>query len=124
MTKTINPISIGSSIAEMIGSFIGGLFFLTIICLIGLSIITMIYYILIKIVGGKGNYNSTFQVLSYSLAPSIFIIIPYIGFLFGLYIYYLHLVGFSKVHDLSLIKSSIPIIMINIPLVLIFLIFA
>lgn len=64
---------------------------------IGLFIAAVVYLILFKLVGGKGNYEGTFRVLAYSYATLALLIIP---FLF-LYTLYLLIVGGKFVHGVS-----------------------
>lgn len=86
-------------------------------------IVALIYHTLLKIVGGNGSYESTFRVIAYSSAPSLFSWIPLVGLITGIYQLYINLVGYSKVHNISdtkaLIVLLIPIIIFSIIIIIV-----
>lgn len=82
--------------------------------LIGAAIIYVIY----KILGGTGTYEGTVRFISYANAVMVIYWIPIIGWIFGLYEIYLYIVGGMFVHNISMGKSAIAVLL---PIILVFL---
>lgn len=91
---------VGMPILGIIGLFIGGLILL--ICF--------------KIVGGSGSYEGTVRILSYTSAVYAVSWIPIIGWIVGLYVIYLAIVGGTFVHNLTMMRSAIAVF---IPIILV-----
>lgn len=79
--------------------------------IISLLIEAVIFYILFKIVGGAGNYEGTLRLLSYATAVLLLSWIPFIGWFMGLYGIYLYIVGGTYVHNISMIRSAIAVLL-------------
>ncbi len=77
-----------------------------------------ILYIIYKVLGGKGSYEGTVRFICYATAVMLLSWIPFIGWVFGFYGLYLYILGGMIVHDVSMVKSAIAVLL---PLVLIIL---
>ena len=86
--------------------------------IISILIGSAIFYIIYKILGGSGTYEGTVRFVSYANAVMVVYWIPIIGWIFGLYELYLYIVGGMFVHNVSMGKSAIAVLL---PVVLIFL---
>lgn len=82
--------------------------------LIGAAILYLIY----KLLGGTGTYEGTVRFISYATAVQVLSWIPLIGLIFGLYRIYLYIVGGMYVHNVSMGRSVIAVLL---PTVLVFL---
>lgn len=91
---------------------------------IGLFIGGIILLVCFKIVGGTGSYESTVRILSYVSALYAIAWIPIVGFLASLYGIYLAIVGGKYVHNLTMGKSAIAVLIPIIVLVIIAIILA
>jgi len=78
-----------------------------VILLIDAAILNIIY----KVLGGTGNYEGTLRFTSYANAVNIITWIPIIGWIFSLYSLYLYIVGGSIVHNISMWKSAVAILL-------------
>ena len=78
---------------------------------ISLFIEAVILYVIFKVLGGSGTYEGTFRFISYATAVLILSWIPFIGWLLGLYAIYLYIVGGMYVHDVSMGRSIIAVIL-------------
>jgi hypothetical protein len=85
--------------------------FIPVIGVIGLFIGALILHIFFKILGGKGTYDGTFRILAYASATAVFIWIPFVGILAGLYMIYVVVIGGTKVHKISTLKSVVAVVM-------------
>lgn len=103
----------------MYGGF-RGLGFLTIITnviiipfagIISLFIESAILYIIYKVLGGKGSYEGTVRFISYATAVLLLSWIPFLGWVFGIYGIYLYILGGMNVHDVSMVKSTIAVLL-------------
>lgn len=103
----------------MYGGF-RGLGFLTIITnviiipfagIISLFIEAAILYIIYKVLGGKGSYEGTVRFISYATAVLLLSWIPFLGWVFGIYGIYLYILGGMNVHDVSMVKSTIAVLL-------------
>jgi hypothetical protein len=81
-----------------------------IIGVIGLFIGSLILHIFFKILGGTGTYEGTLRILAYASATVVFIWIPYVAILSGLYMIYLGVIGGTKVHNISTLNSFIAVV--------------
>ena len=82
-----------------------------VVCIVGLFISGLIFYICFKIVGGSGSYEGTVRIVSYASAVAPVAWIP----LIWIYPIYLTIVGGTFVHNITTVRSAIavfiPIIM-------------
>jgi hypothetical protein len=85
--------------------------FIPVIGVIGLFIGALILHIFFKILGGKGTYDDTFRILAYASATAVFSWIPFVGILAGLYMIYVVVIGGTKVHKISTLKSVVAVVM-------------
>jgi hypothetical protein len=76
-----------------------------IITTFGLFINVTILHIIYKALGGKGTYEGTARFILYSSAASLFISVPLIGWIFGIYQFYLYIVGGKFIHKMSMGRS-------------------
>jgi len=81
-----------------------------IIGVIGLFIGSLILHIFFKMLGGTGTYEGTLRILAYASATVVFIWIPYVAILSGLYMIYLGVIGGTKVHNISTFNSFIAVV--------------
>lgn len=79
--------------------------------IISLFIEAAILYIIYKVLGGKGSYEGTLRFISYATAVLLLSWIPLIGWVFGFYGIYLYIVGGMNVHDVSMVKSTIAVLL-------------
>ncbi|WP_292376997.1 MULTISPECIES: YIP1 family protein [unclassified Methanosarcina] len=79
--------------------------------IISLFIEAAILYIIYKILGGAGTYEGTVRFISYATAVLVLSWIPIIGWIAGIYGIYLYIVGGMYVHDVSMTRSVIAIIL-------------
>jgi len=77
----------------------------------GLLMNAAILYIPYKILGGKGSYEGMVGVVCYATAALVFAWIPLIGLIFGFYQTYLYLVGGKFLHNISMFRSVVALIM-------------
>lgn len=89
-----------------------------IVGIISLFIGAAILYIIYKLLGGTGTYEGTVRFMSYATAVQVLSWIPIIGLIFGLYRIYLYIVGGMFVHNVSMGKSAIAVLL---PTVMVFL---
>ena len=85
--------------------------------IIGIFIGAAILYIVYKILGGDGTYEGTVRFVSYATAVLVLSWIPIIGWIMGIYGIYLQIVGGMHVHNVSMIKSAIAVLL---PAILLF----
>ena len=83
----------------------------------GIFLVALMYHIGFKIVGGTGNYEATYRIVTYTSATYVFNLIPRIGILvYCLYSLYLVIVGGNIVHKVPFGKAMagplIPILFI------------
>jgi hypothetical protein len=81
---------------------------------IGAAILNLIY----KLLGGTGTYEGTVRFMSYATAVQVLSWIPILGFIVGLYRIYLYIVGGMSVHNVSMGRSAIAVLL---PTVILFL---
>ncbi|KKG11592.1 hypothetical protein EO98_05800 [Methanosarcina sp. 2.H.T.1A.6] len=82
-----------------------------IVGIISIFIGAAIFYIIYKVLGGTGSYEGTVRFISYASAVMALSWIPLIGWFFGLYEIYLYIVGGMIVHDVSMVKSAIAVLL-------------
>jgi len=69
------------------------------------------------VLGGTGSYEGTVRVISYATAVLALSWIPLLGLLASIYGLYLYIVGGMTVHNVSMGKSAVAVLL---PIVLIF----
>lgn len=75
--------------------------------IIGAAILYLIY----KVLGGEGSYEGTLRFICYATAVLLLSWIPIIGWIFGFYGIYLYIVGGMIVHNVSMVKSAIAVLL-------------
>ncbi len=88
--------------------------------MIGIFIIALILNFLYKTLGGTGSFEGTVRFISYARAPNLFAWIPILGLITGIYSLYLNIVGGMIVHEVSMKKSTIAVLL---PIVIFFILF-
>jgi hypothetical protein len=89
--------------------------------IISLFIEAAILYIIYKILGGTGSYEGTVRFICYATAVLVLSWIPFLGWVVGIYGIYLYIVGGMYVHDVSMTRSVIAVLL---PVLLVFLFMA
>lgn len=79
--------------------------------IISLFIEAAILYIIYKILGGTGSYEGTVRFISYATAVLVLFWIPIVGWIAGIYGIYLYIVGGMHVHDVSMARSAIAVLL-------------
>lgn len=75
---------------------------------IGIFITSVIIHLSVMLVGGKGGFKGTFNVLAYNASSAIFSVIPFIGqAIAGIWGIVIGVKGFKKVHNLSTLRAVI-----------------
>lgn len=77
---------------------------------IGLFIGAAVLWVCAKIVGGEGDYEGTYRVISYVTATYVVYWIPVAGWLVGFYGLYLMVVGLAEAHRLSQGKALVAVL--------------
>ncbi len=87
--------------------FISAALFMLLFVSIGIFITSGIWHLWIMILGGKGGFKGTFNVLAYSSAStSIFLIIPFIGgAISGIWGIIVGVKGFKRVHNFTTARA-------------------
>lgn len=75
--------------------------------IIGAAILYLIY----KVLGGEGSYEGTLRFICYASAVLLLSWIPLIGWIFGFYGIYLYIVGGMIVHNVSMARSVIAVLL-------------
>ncbi len=89
--------------------------------IISLFIEAAILYIIYKILGGEGSYEGTVRFVSYATAVMVVSWIPIVGWIAGIYGIYLYIVGGMYVHDVSMGKSAVAVLL---PMILVLILVA
>ncbi len=79
--------------------------------IISLFIEAAILYIIYKVLGGTGSYEGTVRFISYATAVLVLSWIPILGWIVGIYGIYLYIVGGIYVHDVSMARSAIAVLL-------------
>jgi hypothetical protein len=79
--------------------------------IISLFIEAAILYVIYKVLGGTGSYEGTVRFISYATAVLVLSWIPLIGWIVGIYGIYLYIVGGAHVHDVSMARSTIAVLL-------------
>ena len=95
-----------------------------IIGIISLFIGGAILYIVYKLLGGTGSYEGTVRFIAYSTAVMAISWIPIIGLIASIYGIYLYIVGGSFVHNVSMGKSAIAVLLPTILIILLAMVIA
>jgi hypothetical protein len=83
--------------------------FIVFICLfVSAGILNIIY----RVLGGIGSYEGTFRFISYTSAVYVLSWIPILGLVSSIYGIYLYIVGGKFVHNVSMWKSSIAVLLL------------
>jgi len=101
------------------GSALSNIIITPIVGIIGLFISGAILYVCFKIVGGSGSYEGTVRIIAYASAVNAVSWIPILGWIIGLYAFYLWIVGGTFVHNITTMRSVIAIL---IPLIVLLII--
>ncbi|AKJ38487.1 YIP1 family protein [Methanosarcina barkeri] len=88
-----------------------------------LSLSNAILYIIYKILGGTGSYEGTVRFISYATAVLVLSWIPIVGWIAGIYGIYLYIVGGMHVHDVSMARSVIAVLLPTLLIILLMVIF-
>jgi len=91
--------------------------------IISLFIEAAILYIIYKILGGTGSYEGTVRFISYATAVLVLSWIPIVGWIVGIYGIYLYIVGGMYVHDISMARSVIAVLLPTLLIILLMAIF-
>ncbi|MEN6328144.1 MAG: YIP1 family protein [Syntrophomonas sp.] len=70
-----------------------------------------ILYLIYKVLGGEGSYEGTLRFICYATAVLLLSWIPLIGWIFGFYGIYLYIVGGMNVHNISMARSAIAVLL-------------
>lgn len=79
--------------------------------IISLFIEAAILYVIYKVLGGTGSYEGTVRFISYATAVLLLSWVPIIGWIVGIYGIYLYIVGGMYVHDVSMARSVIAVLL-------------
>jgi len=79
--------------------------------IISLFIEAAILYVIYKVLGGTGNYEGTVRFISYATAVLVLSWIPIIGWIVGIYGIYLYIIGGMHVHNVSMTRSAIAVLL-------------
>lgn len=71
-----------------------------------------VLYIIYKALGGTGTYEGTARFVLYASAAPMFIWVPLVGWIFGIYQLYLYIVGGKFVHNISIERSALAILLL------------
>ncbi|MDD5130352.1 MAG: YIP1 family protein [Candidatus Omnitrophica bacterium] len=76
--------------------------------LLGIFITSAVIHLSVMLVGGKGGFKGTFNVLAYNASSAIFSVIPFIGqVIAGIWGIVIGVKGFKKVHNLNTLRAVI-----------------
>ena len=101
-------------------SYVIELFFITIA---GIFIGSLIFNLLYKTLGGTGSYEGTVRFLSYGYAINLISWIPLLNLIAIIYALYTVIVGGSFVHNVSMGRSAVIVVLLYPVLTVIFIIF-
>lgn len=90
-------------IVGVIAGIIGGI--------VGVYLGSAIVHVFLYLLGGKGDYESTFRVASSVTATTLFSWIPFVNIIAGIYALFLQVIGFSEVHEISKARSLFAILL-------------
>ncbi len=79
--------------------------------IISLFIEAAILYVIYKVLGGTGSYEGTVRFISYATAVLLLSWIPIISWVIGIYGIYLYIVGGMYVHNVSMARSAIAVLL-------------
>jgi hypothetical protein len=79
--------------------------------IISLFIEAAILYVIYKLLGGRGSYEGTVRFISYATAVLLLSWIPVINWVIGIYGIYLYIVGGMYVHNVSMARSAIAVLL-------------
>ena len=90
-----NPMPFIAALVSLVFAFIGA---------------GILQFVLQQLFQGRGTYEGTFRVVAYSAVVQLLGWIPFIGFLASLYGLYLQVVGLEKVHEVSVGKAILAVV--------------
>lgn len=95
----------GLELSPYVGlAVIGALFFFAMF--VGMYVGAMIQHLFIRMFKGTGDFAHTYRALVYASAPNmIFGSIPFIGWIAGIFSFYLQIRGFSELHGFTMGKA-------------------
>ncbi len=70
----------------------------------------ILHFIAQQFFDGKGSYEGTYRVVAYAGAVNLLSWIPVVGFLAGLYGFYLQIVGLEKVHKITTGQAVVTVL--------------
>jgi hypothetical protein len=124
LLTAIFKIGIFSSRGFSFSAMLGTIIVTPIAGIISLFIGGAILYIIYKALGGTGSYEGTVRFLSYASAPMVLSWIPFLGLIAGIYGLYLYIVGGMTVHNVSMGKSAIAVLLPTILILLLIMVIA
>ncbi len=80
--------------------------------LLSLFVMSILWYALLRLLGGNGTYNATVNVMCYGSVINLFRWIPIVGFFASLYGMYIYIIGYSKVHRISPISVVVMLLIL------------
>src|SRR5215218_8102986 len=97
---------------QAMGEFIGSVVFAPIGGAIGVFVVAGIAHLLVRLVVGATNagFGATFRVASYASVTSLVSWIPIVGWLLGLYGIYLSVVGIREMHETTMGKAVLVVL--------------
>jgi hypothetical protein len=105
---------IAFGVTSLITTLLGGVIFAIISMFIGFGII----HGLLKLFGAKKGFEATFRVGAYMTAFVFLSWIPYVVYAVMLYVLYLEVVIFARVHEISTLRSFLAVTLIPIILLI------
>jgi hypothetical protein len=90
----------GNPIDEIAGAIINSAYLIVAI-IAAIFLFSVPNYVALKLFNGQGTYKDTVSVAAYSLAATIIVWIPVLGWIAALYGVYLSITGYSKVHQIN-----------------------
>jgi hypothetical protein len=79
--------------------------------LVAIFVEAAIIYFFAMLFGGKGDYSATYKALAYAATPFLLAgWIPFLGIIAALYSFYLAIVGISKLHQVSMGRAFVILI--------------
>lgn len=70
-----------------------------------------VLHLIARILGGKGSFLKSYQVVAFTTAVSPATAIPFLGFLVSVYQIYITIVGFKIVHQYSGVKATVTVVL-------------
>ena len=94
----------GENLSDFLSGEIKALLFVP----IGIFISSAILHLAVILLGGKGGFKGTLNVLAYNASSHIFLIVPFVGIIIsGIWGMVVGVSGFKKVHAFSTIRATV-----------------